>query len=225
MCYKTTTIILFFLFSTTLLFGQGSLVDKETKAAYLHGSFFNSSEATSYNFTGGFVFDGTFDFGLSLGALEPEATYLGSNLTATTFAAKFSFFPLKQNNDSVPLSVSVHIGYQETGYSSEVLDRTNTTLSSNILSFGGTIYRDLQVRGAVKFQPFFTLSNARATYSDAYPRINSSASETENYFVAGFGMSIMTRISHDVFLYATPELSLSKYPDVFSIRAGLIFPF
>ncbi|MBI5215789.1 MAG: hypothetical protein HY960_08555 [Ignavibacteriae bacterium] len=224
MRYKISIIILSFLFSSTLMFGQGSLVNKETNAAYLDGAYLHSSELTGYNFSGGFVFDGTFDFGLSLGALDPEATYFGSTLNATTFAAKFSFFPLKQDNDSIPLSISLHIGYDQTDYSSEVLDRTNTTLSSNIFSFGGTMYRDLKVRGDVKFQPFFRLSNHRATYSDAYPRINSNASETENYFVAGFGMSVMTRISHDALLYATPELTVSKHPNLFSLRAGLIFP-
>ncbi len=224
MCYITTTIILFFLFSSTLMFGQGSLVSKETNAAYLDGAYLHSSEVTGYNFSGGFVFDGTYNFGLSLGALDPEATYFGSKLNATTFSAEFSFFPLKQDNDSTPLSISVHIGYGQTDYSSEVLDRTNTTLSSNIFSVGGTIYRELKVRGKVKFQPFFSLSNHRATYSDAYPRINSNASETENFFVAGFGMSIMTRISHDALLYATPELTVSKHPNLFSLRAGLIFP-
>jgi hypothetical protein len=221
---QSLIIVLFSMLFTATLFGQGSFINKETNAAYLDGAYLHSNELSGYNFFGGIVFDGTYDFGLSLGALDPNATYFGSNLSATTFAAKFAYFPLKQDNDSVPLSISVHIGYEQTDYSSEILEKSNLTVSSDIFSVGGTIYRELKVRGEVKFQPFFSLSNHRATYSDAYPRIKPIASETENYLVAEFGMSIMTRISHDALLFATPQLTVSKHPNLFSLRAGLIFP-
>ena len=149
----------------------------------------------------GYTFNGRLTVGFDIGKTKD----LVNKINSTVFRPNVSLLILKQNNDELPISFDLNLGYQY-NYVSQIIFNVRS------VQFGGGIYHEISPLENVKIIPAVLFEGNKIT--------SGPNAQFQQSVVLSYG--VQTSIVWNKY-YLTPKFQVTDGISTISVKLGLIF--
>jgi hypothetical protein len=213
-------IIIISLLFTTLLFSQGSYLERGQSGIGLGADYSSSKNYSTIGGSASYSISGIVDLGASVGKTYYDKKLASEDLSAIYLSPGIEIYAIKQN-ENMPITISFFASYSYHYYSSDALSLRGLRMSGYGYSIGPSICNNNDASETIKIQPSIGIVYlwGRSELHDDYG--NSDSHESSNTYCR-LGASLFDKfMTTTVFVVNTVMFIHNDYT-TFGIGVGII---
>ncbi|MDQ6482571.1 hypothetical protein [Dyadobacter sp. LHD-138] len=202
---KISILTAFLALITFCSFGQNFLLERGQSGAHIGGQLGFGKGSTILGISPGFTWDGKLTLSLT-GGHERNNDY---GITSNSIKPSLSYMVVKQDNEGIPLSVSLGASYQFNFFPDD------KDLKAHTLGLDVGLFHRLYLNDQISIIPGALVGWAQTT-----AKYTGYEDEKVSGVIGAFQTSLLVNQFH-----ITPSVQFSKNATVFNLLIGYIFPF
>ena len=174
---------------------------------------------TSIGIGAGYVYNGTFEGGLTIGRSRTKE----ADFNSVSFAPFIGFYPIRQSED-LPVSARLGARYAFHSYSGDAVDDLEDfgiEVSGSSYSLGGSVFHTLEATPKLDVVPLIRLSYTGTRFRAE--RDGESETNSDSYVSFGLGAGFAFTVSPTGLFKIYPSISRSEGENSLGIEVGYVF--